>query len=157
MVLAGCSHHTPTAGSPAPTPMASPASSPSPTPSPAPAPAKPSVSKKTLAYFFQIALGDEYSVKQEAVVVKWMKPVVTVRTDGTLTAAGRACLAKVIADFNALTPATDLQLSSSAPTDIVMHFAPVSRFRALEPAYVKGNDGFFLSTWRDYELKSGNI
>jgi hypothetical protein len=48
----------------------------------------------------------------------------------------------VISDFNALTATTDLRLTQAPSADITIHFAPVSRFRALEPAYVRGNDGF---------------
>ncbi|AEV86396.1 hypothetical protein ACWT_5378 [Actinoplanes sp. SE50] len=111
---------------------------------PTPPPAKPKISKAGLAYFFTVALSARYGTDAHA-VVKWTHPTVTIGVHGG-DAASRTCLNRVITDFNALSGTSDLALASG-PADIEMHFAPVSRFRSLEPSYVAGNDGFFYMHW----------
>ncbi|SNY40475.1 hypothetical protein [Paractinoplanes atraurantiacus] len=71
----------------------------------------------------------------------WDQPVVTVRARGG-SAKSRSCLDKVISDFNGLTATTDLKVVPGA-ADIEVYFGTESRFRAIEPHYVSGNDGFF--------------
>jgi hypothetical protein len=133
-----------------------PTSSPAPAkPAPSPSPAKPKISKAGLDYFFAIALGAEYGDKL-SVVTRWTEPQVTVRVHGSARKS-RSCLNKVISDFNALTRTTDLKLTTS-PADIELYFAPLSRFRSIEPAYVSGNDGFFSMHYSDaYAITSANV
>ncbi len=118
---------------------------------------RPRVSRTALNYFFRIALGAEYG-DDVRVVRRWSKPVVTVRVQGTAGAAGRSCLKRVVADFNALTATTDLQLTSASAADIRLHFAPVSRFRSIDAGYVPGNDGFFSVNWRgDHTITGATV
>jgi hypothetical protein len=149
--LAAC--HSPAAGVAAPVPSETPSAQVTSAPAtsaatlaPAPTRAKPTVSKAGLNYFFTVAIGAEYGDKS-SVVTSWNWPVVSIRAHGG-SAKSRSCLNKVISDFNALTATTDLRLTKGA-ADIELHFAPVSRFRALDPDYVKGNDGFFSVRWSD--------
>lgn len=160
--MAGCTTPTPksTAGAASPSASASPTPSvvaSSPSASPTPTPTRPRVTKKALNYFFAITIGSEYAKTKVDYIVKWTKPTVTVRTDGTMTSGDKSCLAAVIADFNALSQSTDLQLTTAKTSDIVMHFAPMTKFKSLEPSYVKGNDGFFHVEWTNYVLRMGNI
>ncbi|MCM0678684.1 DUF2927 domain-containing protein [Micromonospora phytophila] len=128
----------------------------SPSVEPSPTPARPRVSKKALNYFFKIALGAEYG--GDRIVVKWTKPVVTVRTDGTVSSASQKCLRKVISDFNALTATTDLKLTRDSAADVTIHFAPVARFPSLSPKYVPGNDGFFYAWFNgEHRISSATV
>ncbi|BCJ49664.1 hypothetical protein Asp14428_11390 [Actinoplanes sp. NBRC 14428] len=155
--LSACNPPAPVADA-TPTVAASAPASPSGTPSAVPpAVARPKVSRAALAYFFKIALGAEYG-DELSVVVRWTKPVVTVRTDGTVSAASRDCLERVVADFNALSATTKLRLTGGGTADIRMFFGPVSRFRAVEPAYVRDNDGFFSVKWAgDHAITAGTV
>ena len=165
--LSGCVPKNSPSASGSAAPSASPSSAPSPAVSASPsalpsrspesAPAKPKITKKALAYFFKIAMGSEYGDTGDNVVAKSGKPIVTVRTDGTLTSTDKSCLAKVVSDFNALTKTTDLKLTTSSSADSVIHFAPVSRFKSLNPDYVSGNDGFFTVRWYEHEISTANI
>jgi len=126
-------------------------------PSSAPPLPKPKIDKAALSYFFKIALGAEYG-DDINVVTRWTKPVVTVRVNGKPGSAGRDCLDRVVSDFNKLTATTDLRLTTEATADIRLHFAPVSRFKSLEPDYVPGNDGFFHVDWAgDHTITDANI
>ncbi|MEV4707986.1 DUF2927 domain-containing protein [Actinoplanes sp. NPDC049316] len=136
-----------------------PSPSPSPTPpaSAEPKTVKPTIDKAALNYFFKIALGAEYG-DSIRVVTRWTKPVVTVRVNGKPSAADRDCLARVVSDFNKLTATTDLKLTKDEAADIQVHFAPVSRFKALEPDYVPNNDGFFHVDWSaGYVITNANV
>ncbi|MBW6437472.1 DUF2927 domain-containing protein [Actinoplanes hulinensis] len=136
-----------TASSPAViTPTTSPAASPTPSATPSPAPVKPRISKAGLAHFLAVAFDTEYG-DDAGVITMWEKPEVTVRVHGG-AAKSRSCVNKVIADFNALSATTDLRLTQST-ADIELHFAPVSKFRSIEPKYVSGNDGFLYYHWSD--------
>lgn len=133
--------------SPVPTTPAAPAvASAAPSKAAFPAPSKPKISKAGLAYFFAIALGTEFGSAVK-VVTMWDKREVTVRVHGG-AAQSRSCLSKVISDFNAITEMTDLNLTTTA-ADIELYFAPVSKFRSIEPRYVAGNDEFFYMNWAD--------
>jgi Protein of unknown function (DUF2927) len=138
-------------GTPSPSPSTTP-------PAPGkPKTAKPRIDKAALKYFFKIALGAEYGDNIH-VVTRWMKPVVTVRVAGKPSAADRDCLGRVVSDFNKLTATTDLKLTTSATADIRVHFAPVSRFKSLEPNYVPDNDGFFHVDWSTgYIITNANV
>ena len=136
-------------GAPAPS-----ASQPSASAPPGP---RPKIDKAALAYFFKIALGAEYGDDIE-VVTRWAKPVVTVRVDGKPGSTGRDCLDRVVSDFNTLTATTDLRITNSATADIRVHFAPVNRFKSLEPDYVPGNDGFFHVDWTgNHTITNANV
>jgi hypothetical protein len=157
LAVTGCdAPDSPTAGGSTAT-SARPAPSPSPSPSVPPPVVKPKVSKDTLNYFYKIALGAEYGDKVN-VVIKWAQPVVTIKVDGSVSGSSRKCLNRVISDFNALTETTDLRITGNPGADIKFHFAPVSRFKKLEPEYVPGNDGFFYVTWRgDHTISSSTV
>jgi DUF2927 family protein len=160
LLIAGCGTPKSTAGSASPSPSESALPSPvasSPSASPTPTPARPRVTKKALNYFFAITIGSEYAKTKVDYIVKWTKPTVTVRTDGTMTSGDRSCLATVITDFNALSQSTDLQVTTARTSDIAMHFASLTKFKSLEPSYVKGNDGFFHVEWTNYRLNTANI
>lgn len=132
------------------------AASQQPTASPPPAP-KPKIDKAALNYFFKIALGAEYG-DDNRVVTRWTKPVVTVRVNGKPGTAAGDCLTRVVSDFNKLTATTDLELTTAATADIRLYFAPVSRFKALEPDYVPGNDGFFHVEWTgDHTITNATV
>ncbi|MEV4639931.1 DUF2927 domain-containing protein [Actinoplanes sp. NPDC049548] len=151
VLTAGACDGSSTPAGPEPSSPAPPAASAS------PPPPKPRVSKATLGYFFKIALGAEYG-DNVSVIIKWAQPVVTVRVDGTPDAAARTCLKQVVADFNQLTATTDLQLTTGPTGDIRMYFGPVSRFPAIEPKYVRDNDGFFTVNWRgDHTISGGTV
>jgi hypothetical protein len=124
---------------------------PAPSPQAPPTPTKPEISKAALKYFYKIALGAEY-MNDEKVVTKWNRAIVTVHAEGSVSAASRKCLNKVIADFNALTATTDLELTSARTADVKVHFAPVSRFPSIEPNYVPGNYGFFYVRWQGHAI-----
>nr|BFE70657.1 hypothetical protein GCM10020092_039580 [Actinoplanes digitatis] len=86
----------------------------------------------------------------------WAKPEVGIRVHGG-SAKSRSCLNKVISDFNSLTATTDLKLTKGA-ADIELHFAPVAKFRSLEPWYISGNDGYVAARWADgYTITSANV
>lgn len=157
LATAGCdAGPTPQPGTPAASGPAASTPAPAP-PSPSPAPPKPKVSKATLAYFFKIALGAEYG-DDVKVVVKWSQPVVTVRLEGKPDAPARTCLKRVIADFNELSATTDLRLTTDPAADVRMYFGAVSRFAAIEPSYVPGNDGFFTVAWGgDHTISNGTV
>lgn len=102
-----------------------------------------------------VALGREYG-SGDAVVTMWDKTDVTVRIHGG-DKKSLACLDTVLEDFNALTATTDLTVTTGEP-DIELHFAPVSKFRSIEPEYVDGNDGFFYFYWSDeYALTRATV
>lgn len=161
LALAACSPQ----GAPSSVTPSGPASPPAASVSPAVPPSsavptptvKPRISSTALNYFFRIALGAEYG-DDVRVVRMWSQPVVTVRVEGTAGAAGRSCLKRVVTDFNALTATTDLKLTTATTTDIRLHFAPVSRFRSIDPGYVPGNDGFFSVNWRgDHTMTDATV
>ncbi|UQU63364.1 DUF2927 domain-containing protein [Couchioplanes caeruleus] len=161
LALAGCTTHddgTPPTDVPATAALGTPGPSPSTTPTAdKPKTPKPKIDRAALNYFFKIALGAEYG-DDIHVVTRWMKPVVTVRVAGKPSAADRDCLGRVVSDFNRLTATTDLKLTTSATADIRVHFAPVSRFKSLEPNYVPDNDGFFHVDWSaGYIITNANV
>ncbi|BCJ48472.1 hypothetical protein GCM10010168_76020 [Actinoplanes ianthinogenes] len=126
-----------------------------PSATPSVAPVRPSISKAGLAYFFTVALRSQYGTDAD-VATMWVQPEVTVRVHGG-TKRSRSCLNKVVADFNALTATTDLTLTGGTP-DIEFYFAPVTKFRSIEPHYVPGNDGFFYVHWSSgFEMTSGTV
>ncbi|MFT4110013.1 DUF2927 domain-containing protein [Propionicimonas sp.] len=127
-----------------------------PTTGPSPTTVKPRISRQGLAYFYKIALGAEYGDKAR-VVKRWVQPTVTVRVHGTASDSSRACLARVVSDFNALTSTTDLALTRQGSADIQLYFAPVTRFRALDRGYVPGNDGFFSTWWTDNAMDKARV
>ncbi|HWS39251.1 MAG TPA: DUF2927 domain-containing protein [Actinoplanes sp.] len=118
------------------------------------APVKPRISKAGLAYFLAVGFGTEYEGGAR-VVTRWDQPLVTVRVHGG-NARSRRCLNTVISDFNALTEVTDLKVITN-PADIELHFAPVSKFRSIEPKYVPGNDGYFRFTWTEYAIWKATV
>ncbi|WP_305789940.1 DUF2927 domain-containing protein [Symbioplanes lichenis] len=155
MALAACTRPagpSPSAASSKPV-LVSPAS---PSVTPSPAPPRPVISKAGLGYFFDIALGSEYGEKS-APVIRWTKPQVTIQVHGKPTKSAKTCLAKVVADFNALSRSTDLKIKNG-PADIDLHFAPLATFKSLEPDYVTGNDGFVHVEWNGARvITSANV
>jgi hypothetical protein len=110
-----------------------------------PVPTRPKVSRETLDSFLTIALGTEYG-DNDPTIAMWELPIVVVHLSGTLSAAGRTCATRTVADFNALSATTKLRITSG-PGDIELHVAPRSQFATIEPHYVPGNDGFAWVTW----------
>jgi Protein of unknown function (DUF2927) len=123
-------------------------------PTPSAALAKPKISKAGFTYFLTIALGSEYGDKV-SVVKMWSKPEVTVRIHGN-AGNSKGCLSGVIRDFNAITETTDLKLTKEA-ADIEFYFAPLSKFRSIEPNYVPGNDGYFYVRWSNSSVITSAI
>ncbi|XVV10527.1 DUF2927 domain-containing protein [Actinoplanes sp. CA-131856] len=164
--LAAC--HAPAHGSTAAPASSAPASSapasvapvsaaPPASPAPASPAPKPKVSKATLDYFLAVALGTK-STDKDNVVYRWTDELVTVRVHG-LTDAGRSCLTKTIADFNALSRTTDLQLAEG-PGDIELYVTPLSKFHSLDAQYdFHDNDVAWFNTHRDgnYNIDSATV
>ncbi|XVV09168.1 DUF2927 domain-containing protein [Actinoplanes sp. CA-131856] len=127
----------------------------SPSPDAVVAPVKSSISKAGFAYFLEVAFGADLGDDYQAVTM-WDKPVVTVRVRGG-SAKTKGCLTEVIADFNGLTARTDLKVVTGAP-DIELYLGSETRFRAVEPHYVTGDDGFYYLYWSGkHEITNANV
>ncbi|MCA9390388.1 DUF2927 domain-containing protein [candidate division WWE3 bacterium] len=107
-------------------------------------------------YFEEIVFGGEYGNVTSA-ITRWEQSYVTVETVGTIDDKSITCLNVVISDFNGLSETAQLQLAS-ANADIVMHFAPESSFKTIEPNYVPINMGFFWAYWNtNSQIYDGTI
>ncbi|EKE00125.1 MAG: hypothetical protein ACD_22C00089G0007 [uncultured bacterium] len=112
-----------------------------------------------LNYFIEIAFGHEYNggTSNQAVLVKWTKPKVTIKTYGDFNQYLTNCLDQVILDFNDISVTTDLVINKDSG-DINLYLVPKDRFLSIEPNYVAGNDGYFWMLWDDtYAITSSTI
>ncbi|MEV4343902.1 DUF2927 domain-containing protein [Actinoplanes sp. NPDC049596] len=131
-----------------------PASTPRPSPSKV---VKPKISQAALNYFFAVALGTGDGNRGN-VVNRWTDELVAVRVHG-FTDAGRSCLDKTIADFNALTRSNDLRLGDG-PGDVEIYIAPISKFKSIVPAYDYAEDdaAYYTTTWAgEHQISKATI
>ncbi len=98
-----------------------------------------------LNYLTEVGFGDEYG-SSPPVLHKWTKDV-GIGIQGTPTSADVATVNQVVAELNSLLSGLELELTDEV-ADIEIHFAPETRFAAIEPNYQPVNMGFFR-VWMD--------
>ncbi len=108
-----------------------------------------------LNYLSEVGFGDEYG-SSPPVLHKWTKDV-GIGIQGTPTPADVATVNQVVAELNYLLAGLELELTDGV-ADIEIHFAPETRFAAIEPNYQPVNMGFFR-VWmaRNGAIQRGRI
>ncbi|MCU0548095.1 MAG: DUF2927 domain-containing protein [Leptolyngbya sp. Prado105] len=103
-------------------------------------------SQAQIDYFMEIAMGAEYNQESAPRIRKWSGEI-RIQVLGRPTSADRTTLQTVIREINELTRGSiRMQITNRNP-NLTIHFAPESRFKQLEPAYVPVNFGFFITRW----------
>ena len=117
-----------------------------------------STKQEILDYLIEVAFGTEFGEdREEAKLIKWTKPQVTIKKYGNFNQYLANCLDQIIADFNALSETTKLGITDS-DNDIDLYLVPKEQFTEIEPGYVPGNEGFFYITWdKDNVIISSTI
>lgn len=109
--------------------------------------------QQEIDYFVEVALGAEFSKDAKSVIRKW-KGGIRIQLLGSMTNRDRETVNQVIAEVNTLTHgAIDLKLSNDRP-NILIHFAPRSQFKQIEPRWEPGNYGYFWAKWDERNIIS---
>lgn len=102
---------------------------------------KPSISRETLQYFGEVAIGYEFGPDRQ-VVLKWTKPDVSIAINGSPKPEDTVCLANVMSDFNSVSEESKLVLTDKLG-DINIYFVPEAEFISILPEYQPVNEGYF--------------
>lgn len=115
---------------------------------PSPQPSRIQPNGAEMEYFLEIALGAEFtSAGSKAPKIRKWQGDVRVQVKGTPTEVDSATVYQVIQELNELTQGKiSLKLSDKNP-NIIIHFAPMNQFTAIEPNWEPGNYGYFWDEW----------
>ena len=140
------------AGGVQPTPRAIPPTN----PAQPPVAANPELSSQdVLLYFYEVALGGEWSRGNE-VVRRWHEDL-RIQVVGTRTSEDSATLRSVVDELNALLQGqVQLQFVERDP-NVEIFFAPESQFQQLDAHYRPGNLGFFRARWNYDGINNARI
>ena len=101
-------------------------------------------SKQEIEYFFEIAFGAEYGYSV-SVLHKWASDI-RIRVNGTPTNADLDTLNQIVAELNTLVSSISFSIVTDNP-NVDIYFTNVSQFLSIEPNYISGNMGFFMTWW----------
>ena len=115
----------------------------------------PTYSQAELDYFLEVVMNIEFGGTGMQRIHKWTGDL-TIEVHGDPTPIDLAELDLIVAELNELQSEVTL---SVVPEDgnVQLYFSGVAAFRAVEPNYRNGNNGFFWTYWRGGAIVRANI
>ena len=115
----------------------------------------PTYSRAELDYFFEVGMNVEFGHSGMQQIHKWQDDL-TIEVHGDPTPIDLAELDLIVAELNELQSAVNLRVVSKNG-NVQLYFTSVDAFRAVEPNYRMGNDGFFWTYWQAGAIVRANI